>query len=120
MALQIKDYFSHLRMLFSYGYERDGWSILCVGNFNELNGPNCPCKVPKNGVTNIKIFRSRSANLVHSMERERCSLALLQRSCHSLPPHSLSRDKGGADILPINGTIDKLNSRRTHKHAPNP
>lgn len=73
----------------------------------------------ENGVTNIKIFRSRSANLVHSMERE-CSMALLQRSCHSLPPHSLNRDKSGADILPINGTIDKLNSQRTQKHAPDP
>jgi hypothetical protein len=75
----------------------------------------------ENGVTNIKIFpQFDPANLVHSMERVRCSLALLQRSCHSLPLHSLSRDKGGANVLPINGTIDVLNNQQTRKHAPNP
>jgi hypothetical protein len=74
----------------------------------------------ENGVTNVKIFRSRSANLVAFNGKRAVFRALLQRSCHSLPPHSLSRDKGGADILPINGTIDKLNSQRTQKHAPNP
>ena len=75
----------------------------------------------ENGVTNIKIFRSRSANLVHSMGR-RVGVQWLCRNARVIPfpPHSLSRDKGEADILPINGTIDKLNSRRTQKHAPNP